>query len=112
MEFSIKNQIHVLANLDFEKMFEQSTGLCNAITTKLQALYRINAHPNEVKDYIPLFNYQNAQKFSAVIQSHLSPFNQKKYDIDYNYWWELNEMGLGYRKEFIQWIINELEKSI
>lgn len=90
-----QEQIDVLRNIDWKDMRDENAGLCWGIA---DALYTITGELNffrELRSYIPLFTIENANKFGA------------KRTI---YWFARNEQGYQQRRNFVNWMIQELEK--
>lgn len=94
---TIKEQIQVLKNIDWGVVENGNIGLCGAISNSFCEIYNSDVSYAGLKLIIPLFTIDNAYKFGAkrVI-----------------YWWRFAEEDIIKRREFINWIISELEKQL
>ena len=92
-----QEQIDVLRNIKWENMRDENEGLCWGIadalytTTGKLVLYR------NLRSYITLFTIKNAKKFGT---------NKGEY------WFARDEQGDQQRRNFVNWMIQELEKEV
>ena len=92
-----QEQIDVLRNIDWKIMTYENTGLCWGIQVALGAITGEFILGRELNSYIPLFTIENANKFEV---------NKGIY------WFARNEQGYQQRRNFVNWMIQELEKEI
>lgn len=90
-------QIDVLRNIDWETMIDENGGLCWGITDALYTIIDIIVSYEDLRSYIPLFTIKNANKFGA------------KRAI---FWFARNEQGYQQRRNFVNWMIQELERKV
>lgn len=96
---TVKEQIKVLESIDWIELMEDGYGLCYGIKKSLFLTLHRSIPSWEVHNLIPLFKKQNAALFGARVSEN-------------NYWWPLTPYACEKRKEFINWIIEELKKKM
>lgn len=93
-----EQQIKVLENIKWTDLKKYKDGLCYGIMMSLRDTLYINVYSTECKNYIPLFTRENAIKFGA------NSFTA--------YWWPFGIKGNECRKQFVDWMIDELKKEL
>lgn len=103
-KLTIQQQVEVLRGINWDSVMdynEYGVGVCWGIFDSYRRVIEVGLSVEqymELLDPIPLFSLDNAVKFGASRGS--------------SYWWLRNEWGYNKRKEFVSWIISELEKHL
>ena len=92
-----QEQIDVLRNIDWKDMIDENEGLCWGIDHALYTTIDRIVSYEDLRSYIPLFTIENANKFEV---------NKGIY------WFARDEQGYQQRRNFVNWMIQELEKEV
>lgn len=95
---SSKDQIKVLESIRWDLMIATSGGLCYAIGLSIYGNCPQHSDYDFISEAIPLFRRSNAQNFGG-----------HPYD---DYWWKRDEKGYESRRQFVNWMIDELNKQL
>lgn len=79
-----------------------SYGLCNVVVRIIfsKSNKSLFLPMSQIKEFIPLFTLENAREFGESLC--INPLR---------FWWPLTKKGFQLRIEFLDWMINELEKT-
>lgn len=95
---TIKQQLQLLKNIDWERMTYLKSGICLELSRLFYKQNKYRIIYNCLSNFIPLFTRKNALQFGAFKTT--------------DYWWKLTNKGYEQRKLFVNWMIQELKKTI
>lgn len=97
-QLTVKEQIQVLKNIDWNFLEKSKEGLCVGIRMSIWNKIHLEVPSYRIKEIIPLFTRENAFEFGV-----------NHYSI---YWWPLNIEGYECRKRFVEGMISELKQQL